>query len=297
MKKSFLVFFFFSISLNFFAQGIAVQGIARNAAGSAMTNISLTFTFIIANGNSAPIFEETQSITTDLFGVFSHIVGTGNAAGATFSSIDFSLDDLKLKISVAPDGNAIEIYNQPFQYSPYAHYAKRAASADNGVPTGSIMPYVGEIAPAGWVLCNGGSIASVANGAALRVLIGDFTPDLRGVFLRGTGGNAKTGYTTYEGPDLKYFQKDANKEHLHGVDINTSSDGLHSHRETRTASVPFTIAYFKGSNTIAPLVASQVGSLQTDEQGQHTHNVNGETENSGSESRPVNYGVNYIIKL
>jgi len=297
MKNVYYTLLFLFATTISFAQGISVQGIARNAAGSAMTNKSLTFTFIIADGNAAPIFNETQSITTDLFGVFSHIVGTGNAAGATFSSIDFSLDDLKLKISVAPDGNDIEIYNQPFQYSPYAHYAKRAASADNGVPTGSIMPYVGTTAPAGWALCNGGSIASVANGAALRALIGDFTPDLRGVFLRGTGGNAQTGYTTYEGPDLKYFQKDANKEHLHGVDINTSSDGLHSHSVANTISGISFISYSPGTNLLTYNTGITAITPQTDEQGQHTHNVNGETENSGSESRPVNYGVNYIIKL
>ena len=115
MKNVYYTLLFLFATTISFAQGISVQGIARNAAGSAMTNKSLIFTFIIADGNAAPIFNETQSITTDLFGVFSHIVGTGNAAGATFSSIDFSLDNLKLKISVAPDGNDIEIYNQPFQ--------------------------------------------------------------------------------------------------------------------------------------------------------------------------------------
>ena len=99
MKKVYCTFLFLFLTSICFAQGISVQGIARDAAGSAMTNKSLTFTFIIAKGNAAPIFTENQAITTDLFGVFSHIVGTGNATGATFSTIDFSLNDLRLKFT------------------------------------------------------------------------------------------------------------------------------------------------------------------------------------------------------
>jgi microcystin-dependent protein len=298
MKKVYYTLLFLLATTVSIAQGISVQGIARDAAGSAMTNLSLTFTFSITKDDNTVLYAETQSIKTDLFGVFSHIVKTGNPLNSTtFNDIDFKIEDLKLIVSVDYNSNAIEVYNQTFQYSPYAHYAKRAASADNGVPTGSIMPYVGEIAPEGWALCDGRSIASVANGAALRALIGDFTPDLRGVFLRGTGGNAKTGYTTYEGPDLKDFQKDANKEHLHAVDIDTNSQGEHSHEETATFVAPMAIGILASSTVRTVLAGVEYSRPQTDKQGKHTHNVNGETENSGSESRPVNYGVNYIIKL
>ncbi|UAM98357.1 phage tail protein [Polaribacter litorisediminis] len=297
MKKVYSTFLFLFLTSICFAQGISVQGIARDAANSAIKNSNLTFTFSITKADNTVLFEETQSIRTDNFGVFSHIVGTGNPQVATFNSIDFALKELRLKISVAPNGNKIEIYNQPFQYSPYAHYAKRAAKADNGAPTGSIMPFVGTTAPEGWALCDGSSIASVTDGAALRALIGDFTPDLRGVFLRGTGANAKTGYTNYEGPNLKEFQKDENKEHLHNVDINTSMEGEHSHEETNTTVISSPIGYLTGPTVRSFLSAAQVSTPQTDVQENHNHNVKGETENSGTESRPVNFGVNYIIKL
>lgn len=274
-----------------------MQGIARDAANSAIKDSNLTFTFSITKADNTVLFEETQSIRTDNFGVFSHIVSTGNPQVATFNSIDFAQTGLRLKISVAPNGNKIEIYNQPFQYSPYAHYAKRAATADNGVPTGAIMPYIGTVAPKGWAICNGGSIASVADGAALRALIGDFTPDLRGVFLRGTGTNAKTGFTTYAGPNLKELQKDANKEHLHEVAIDTDFKGEHSHKETNSIAIPSPIAYIEGLTVKSFHSNSSSATPQTDLQGKHSHNVSGETKNSGTESRPVNYGVNYIIKL
>ena len=313
MKKGYNTFLFLLLTSISFAQGISVQGIARDDANSAMKDSNLTFTFSITKADNTVSYIETQTIRTDNFGVFSHIVGTGNPQeSTTFNSIDFSINDLKLKISVAPNGNEIEIYNQPFQYSPYAHYAKRSGNADtatnatnatnavnanNGVPTGSIMPFVGTTAPEGWALCDGGSIASVANGADLRALIGDFTPDLRGMFLRGTGKNNKTGYTTYEGPDLKDFQKDENKEHLHSIDINTTEDGEHSHQDRISISVGAPILYHPGA-LVKSVHTNNTGSTpQTDVKGKHNHNVKGATKNSGTESRPVNFGVYYIIKL
>lgn len=274
-----------------------MQGIARDNANSAIKNTNLTFTFSITKTDNTELYKETQSIKTDNFGVFSHIVSTGNPQGDAFNSIDFSINDLRLKISVAPDGNAIEIYNQPFQYSPYAHFAKRASKADNGVPTGSIMPFVGTTAPKGWALCDGGSIASVANGADLRALIGDFTPDLRGMFLRGTGTNEKTEYTSYEGPALKEFQKDANKKHLHKIDINTTEDGKHSHKEAVSIGVTTPILYQPGIVVKNFHSNNSASTPQTDVKGNHIHNVSGNTGDSGTESRPVNFGVNYIIKL
>lgn len=294
MKKYHLLVAIFFISFSIFSQGISVQGIARDNANAAIKDSNLTFTFTITKADNTESYKETQAIKTDNFGIFSHIVGTGNPQnGLIFNNIDFSISDLKLKIFV----NGIEIYNQPFQYSPYAHYAKRSGRADNGAPTGSIMPFVGTTAPEGWALCDGASIASVADGAALRDLIGDFTPDLRGMFLRGAGTNAKTGYTTYEGPGVKSFQKDENKKHNHKVDIDTENTGEHSHEDRFTIVATAPIQYIPGLSVKSFLSVGTPVKPQTDIKGKHNHNVNGLTLDSGTESRPVNYGVNYIIKL
>jgi microcystin-dependent protein len=311
MKNVYSTLLFLFATTISFAQGISVQGIARNAAGSAMTNKSLTFTFIIADGNSAPIFLETQAITTDLFGVFSHIVGTGNTAGATFSSIDFSLDDLKLKISVAPDGNDIEIYNQPFQYTPYAHYAKRAASADNainaanavkadnGVPTGAIMPFAGQNAPDGWVLCHGQNIASVAGSQALRTLLGSQNaPSLRGRFLKGAGNPVESNVDEII-LNKSQSQQTRLTQHKHSSgDLKNSGVGNHTHDDSQVNNTREVVV---GGLADKKNVYYNKTTRNSGGGGAHNHVISGNTgdtnEASSKEIRPSSYGVNYIIKL
>jgi microcystin-dependent protein len=308
MKKSFLVFFFFSISLKFFAQGIAVQGIARDNASSAITDTTLNFTFSITQDDNTVLYAEAQSIRTDNYGVFSHIVKNGNPLnGAVFSTIDFSIQNLKMKVSVNYNSTDIEVYDQTFQYTPYAHFAANAANAANavnavnaanGVPTGSIMAFTGEPneVPAGWALCNGSLLPS--NATTLIAMIGRNTPDLGGMFLRGAGTNNLTNVTTALGgrqDDTANLQS-----HNHNVNLDTADDGQHTHKTKQTklnlggggygtllGSYNSTIASFDYETTTASYDS------------RHSHNVAGFTASTGnsSETRPVNYGVNYIIKL
>jgi hypothetical protein len=87
--------------------------------------------------------------------------------------------------------------DEKLQTVPYAMYAQ------NGVPTGSIMPYIGTTAPNGWLLCDGSAIPSGIYYDKLKTLTGNNTPDLRAMFLRGAGsGNGK------EGPSLKEVVQD-----------------------------------------------------------------------------------------
>ncbi|MFT6869706.1 MAG: microcystin-dependent protein [Polaribacter sp.] len=307
MKKSFLVFFFFSISLNFFAQGIAVQGIARDNASSAITDTSLTFTFSITKDDNTVLYAETESIKTDNFGVFSHIVSTGNDVTNPFSDVDFALEDLKLRVSVNYSGNEIEVYNQAFQYTPYAHFAKRAANADDGVPTGAIMPFLGEIAPVGWVFCLGQSIVAEDGSAALMALIGsNNAPNLQGLFLRGAGKSDYSSVETIAGTSYN----DTFKSHNHS---NTLS---FTFRESRTfennlyvddlyAGAPAaTIAdILAGNQGFALTVLKVSGRQRIDVEGsvtvpEQTIVKSGGVSHKGEEeTRPPNYGVNYIIKL
>jgi hypothetical protein len=301
MKNVFLTLLLLLISLNFFAQGIAVQGIARDNENSAITDTSLTFKFSITKDDNTVLYEETKSIKTDNFGVFSHIVKNGNPwNNAAFSTIDFSIQNLKMKVSVNYNNTDIEVYNQPFQYTPYAHFAVKAGfatNAGNGVPTGAIMPYIGAVAPAGWVLCEGQNISSVAGSADLRNLIGNNAPDLRGMFLRGAGTNDQDAYKDNVGPALRAHQDDGFKEHLHAAgDLKTDLTGAHTHKVTFKVEKDA-----KGDDGFKKYGVSNEDGLEdeeTDKQGDHSHVVSGNTANTGvKETRPVNYGVNYIIKL
>ncbi len=294
MKKNLLFYVLALVTAITFAQstGVAVQGIARDASKTALGNKNLNFVFDLQIPNGTSKYRETQNLTTDAFGVFSHIIGTGTPQGTTFSEVDFSTEHLKLVISL--DGTVIS--DQPFNYTPYAYHA------NNGVPTGSIMPYLGATPPQGWLLCNGDAIPNAStSGAALKALIGNNTPNLLGMFLRGSGTSAVNGQ---DGPALNTTQADDNKSHGHSSGgLVTSTNGNHNHTgyyytAQNKSGFPDGGNDGGGSYGYWRHGASSQGSATTSASGDHNHNVNGNTANTGgTESRPVNYGVNYIIKL
>lgn len=283
---SFLILFTFTTN---YAQssasvsGIAVQGIARDNNNTALADQTITFTFTLYYINSGPqtIASPTASLTTDAFGIFSYVIVLAPQDYSVFSN-----NDVWLKIETS-DGDIIS--DELFKKVPYA------VSANNGVPTGSIMPYIGVEAPEGWVLCDGRSLTAIDGSANLRALVGNNAPNLQGMFLRGTGTSP---VNSQAGPALKATQGDAYKTHTHDDGtLATSSDGNHTHS---TGSIPNKgegyVASYNGNNEVFKW--GNTGSVTSSGAGAHSHDVTGNTGSSGTtETRPVNYGVNYIIKL
>ena len=283
----FLLFCFFGLH-QLLAQsvstGISVQGIARNAEKTALASKNLTFTFTVKDEGGSTVYNESATIVTDAFGVFAHIIGMGNSTTGPFNEVLFHHEKLTLVISVEIDGVTTEISDAPFLYTGYAK------AADNGVPTGSIMPFVGTTAPAGWALCNGQSLTGIGGSGPLIALLGsNNAPNLQGMFLRGTGTSP---VNSQAGPALKGTQQDGFEAHNHPG--TTNSTGNHSHttpvpdeQEGVVAAVDNRAYYYQWNRT---------GATTSSTAGNHTHTVT--TNNTGTtETRPVNYGVNYIIKL
>lgn len=294
-----------------FSQGIAVQGVARDNANAAISNTNLPFTFNITESDNTVLFSERITIRTDIFGVFSHIVSTGNPVTNTFSSVDFSEQNLRLKVSINYGGSEIEVYNQPFQYTPYAFYAA------NGVPTGSIIPFMGTTAPDGWLLCDGSTIPNGTRYSPLKTVLNDTrVPNLRGRFLKGSGSggdNYVLGTESFDAINLSQYQGTTYKRHNHNSGtLQTNNDGAHGHNATlnsysadNSSNIRFVLPaqqtsndtnrnYNTGSgNSADPLIGSQGSN--------HTHTITGNTGTadggSSKENRPNSFGVNYIIKL
>ena len=282
MKKIILTLSVLFVTLFSFAQGIAIQGIARDANSTARTNASVPLTFEIyylnTSNNSISVFSRSKTLQTDAFGVFSYVLDVPKATESQFSN-----QDLYLKIM---EGTVV-ISNEVFKRVPLAY------SASNGVPTGSIMPFVGTTAPAGWMLCDGSAIPVNSNTATLRTLLGSGNaPDLQGMFLRGTGTSP---VNSQDGPALKTTQGDAFKSHAHADNFSIPNGGSHSHQynDYRINEASNGGDYANGDGTDG---FDYVRNTQND--GNHSHAINGSVSaNGGTESRPVNYGVNYIIKL
>lgn len=273
--------------------GIAVQGIARDAEKAALGDELLPFKFEIVDADGYPYYTETMQIKTDPYGVFSHIIGTGSPAdGNKFSEIPFRKTHMRLVITATYDGTTLTLSDAPFQYTPYA------LSAENGVPTGTIVAFAGSEGdiPAGWILCDGRALSTVPNSSNLSDLIGANAPDLRGMFLRGTGSTPTNSHT---GPKLGEVQEDGLESHSHGkgtLDVPANS-GSHYH--------DFYLGQDRADGTGDDEPELRYGDDATDgyahieiNSGAHDHQIVGETGSVGiSETRPVNYGVNYIIKL
>jgi microcystin-dependent protein len=295
MKKIYLTLFAFiaivlttnvNAQTNVTSSGMSIQGIARDENNAAIANIdqlALVFTVYYLNSANAEqlILTKSANVKTDNFGVFSYVLDIDQTQYGLISS-----QSAYLKVV---QGSAV-FSNEKLQAVPYAIFAQ------NGVPTGSIMPFIGTSAPIGWLLCDGKPFTDDVTTAKLKALLGSTTtPNLNGMFLRGAGSTPDNLHT---GPLLKSVQQDDLKAHLHGVNLTTSNTGAHTH----TTGFGNDDYNGNGGNNLNGLENDISGpdnrTLTTSSNGNHTHTVNGDTNSTGgTETRPVNYGVNYIIKI
>jgi microcystin-dependent protein len=272
--------------------GVAVQGIARDDNNTALINASVRFAFTIYDKSSGDeVHTEDLTITTDEFGVFSHTIAIPTEKYAIFGG-----KVLWLKIE---DDNDV-ISDEVFKHVPYA------ISANNGVPTGSIMPFIGSTPPPGWALCNGLPIPN-ANGEGENLILlqggNGNTPNLQGMFLRGTGTSP---VNNEAGPALMATQQDAFESHTPNVTVDVVPAGRHRHtieqlpQDSQTGT-PNDMAHLNVSAFSDEKWAAITpqGTNALSEAPDHDHPVNVTVTNSGggTETRPVNFGVNYIIKL
>lgn len=259
--------------------GIAIQGIARDVNNTALANqtVNLTFTLYYFDEFSSEksIYEITKNETTDAFGVFSDVIDPTAVNSSVFAN---NVAYLRIK-----KGNDI-ISDEKLRHVPYA------IAANNGVPTGSIMPFIGTTAPEGWALCNGALLPTTA--VALIKLIGNNAPDLRGMFLRGAGQNSNAANAAEIEPNtLNSTQLSTNKSHNHKG--TTTTDGEHSHtmQDVSVTQLNSIAGYDGGERSLGK------NSVSTGLSGNHNHTFTTDVDGNAKESRPINYGVNYIIKL
>ncbi|MEC5165715.1 microcystin-dependent protein [Flavobacterium sp. PL11] len=286
---AFLITLHVDAQTNVTSSGMSIQGIARDENNAAIANIDqlgLVFTVYYLNSANAEqlILTKTANVKTDNFGVFSYVLDIDQAQYGLISSQSAYLKVVQ---------GSVVFSNEKLQAVPYAIFAQ------NGVPTGSIMPFIGTVAPNGWLLCDGSAIPINSVTTNLRTLLGaTTTPDLRAMFLRGSGtGNGKSG------PALKTTQLDDLKEHSHIINLFTNSNGSHNHdsgngyNKVLTVDNKYTVSGTNNNNGSGE-EPNLVNSKNIASDGAHTHLVNGNTYNTGgTETRPINYGVNYIIKI
>ncbi len=184
------------------------------------------------------------------------------------------------------------------------------------MPPGCVMAYVANRSPTGWLICNGAAVSRYVYWSLFEVIGTQFgegdgsttfnIPDYRGAFLRGTGYGSNE---TYEGPDLNESQNHATQRHSH-LATSTVSDPGHVHTQTTVNNdfnpssdgaypdytKPSAPRYDNGSDiTWSNINSSLTGvTVETTVQPSIT---NGTTYVNADETRPYNFGINWIIKI
>ena len=168
--------------------------------------------------------------------------------------------------------------------------AATKAYVDLGSPAGIVAPFAGTAAPSGWLACNGAAVSRTdyatlfaAIGTTWGVGDGSTTfnvPDLRGAFVRGSGTSSLDPSSPRA---VGSFQAEAYLNHSHGV-----TDPGHNHSY-------FTVSGSGRQSGSTTLCYTDPGTTSTTGTSTTGLTVNTSTT-GGTETRPDNYALLYIIK-
>jgi hypothetical protein len=107
-------------------QGINYQAVARDASGAVLMNQALTIQFSVISDitTSAVSWQETHTVNTNDYGLYTAIIGQGTAtsvgSSVTFDVIDWGASNHLLKVEVDYGGGLIDMGTTAFMSVPYA---------------------------------------------------------------------------------------------------------------------------------------------------------------------------------
>ena len=142
MKKATLVFFLCIMLvdglLGQVPEAINYQAVARDGSGNALSSQPVNFRLSILQGSPSGtvVYSESQTKTTNQFGLANIEIGKGAVLSGNFSTISWGTGSYFLKTEMDPSGGSdfILMGTSQFLSVPYAEYAK---SSGNGLPSGT----------------------------------------------------------------------------------------------------------------------------------------------------------------
>jgi len=170
-------------------------------------------------------------------------------------------------------------------------YPNFTITAVDPTPPGTIVAYGGPIAPLGWQLCDGTFLNKLTYSALFAVIGTSFgepnnaqfqVPDLRGVFLRGVNGSQSGPWADPETNGRTFMYTGGATGNAIG---SVQGDAFQNHTHYIGG---FGLASGNGGDTRFNTL-SDYGNRQYDR-------LSGSANGGGSETRPKNVYVNYIIK-
>ncbi len=154
-------------------QGIHYQGILRDDNGAALPNrtVGVRFTIIRSATNNI-VYRETQTTSTNEFGLMNMVIGRGTVITGRFLDIEWERGGLRIRVEADPNGGN---FYQPFgetdlQSTPYAFAAETALNLDASgkISTGQIN---GGSAQNGQILRWNGTTWSPSNESAATLSV------------------------------------------------------------------------------------------------------------------------------
>ena len=115
-------------------QGINYQAVARDSTGTVLMNQNLTIQFSVISDitTSAVSWQETHTVTTNDYGLYTAIIGGGTAtsvgSSASFDVIDWGASNHLLKVEVNYGGGLVDMGTTAFMSVPYALYSATGSS-------------------------------------------------------------------------------------------------------------------------------------------------------------------------
>jgi microcystin-dependent protein len=296
--------------------GFNYQAVVRNVNGVLLadTDVNLRVSLYPGQNASTPTWVETHMVHTDFSGSFGITVGKGQRDNSSlvgeYSDVNFAAVYYWMKIEILEGNTYREVSYSQLPSSPYSEVANNAIL----FPAGIIVPFAGEEEniPFGWMLCDGSEIsraeyANLYNAIGICWGMGDGSttfnlPDLRGMFLRGVSGDSgndadaenrivlnENGGNT--GNQVGSYQNDAIRNITGTFSIRNNPSGHPRGNITDTSGAVYADTYTSGAySKFAGDSNSHAGNTVAHIDASHAVPV-------GSDNRPKNVYVNYIIKF
>lgn len=287
---------------------MSYQAVIRDATDALLVNqtVGVQISIIQTSPVGPVVFAETHNPTTNANGLITLEIGTGTPVTGSISAINWYTGPYFVQTETDPTGGTTYSLTTTSQLMsvPFALHA------NNGVPTGSIVPFGGTVAPAGWEICDGTQLDRVAYANLFDIIGIDYgagdgsttfhLPDLRGRFIRGAdnfSGNDPDAASRVElnpggnsGDNIGSLQLDAFQGHYHNISRTGSNTQMHADGGPNEEDVEGSGSDDDQEYTIAD-IAAQMTATTPETMGSFG------SPRYTSETRPVNVAVNYIIKL
>jgi len=251
----------------------------------------------IADGSVTGAKIAANAITTDKIADGAITVGDiGNGQVNSDKIADGSVTSLDISDGTV---NTVDLANNAVTTAKVADgaidYAKLAAAVQQSLtPVGTILPYAGDNAPTGWLLCTGTTV-SRSTYSALYSIVGNrfgygdnsstfHLPDFRGRFLRGRDGGAN------HDPDRASRTAMATGGNTGDAVGSIQADQFRSHTH------PYLDIYYSENGGTGTSYVNGKGSGETDGDNEPWEVARTSSAAGGNETRPTNANVNYIIK-